>query len=99
TTNNGNQTVRVTEGMAAYIATGISAPVQSYTVGSDGRRYYQQDYVSAVAGFYATTWVNEGTVRISIDQSNNQLQGQTIATQQLQSEVTGRLGQWLPIGA
>jgi Bacterial type II/III secretion system short domain len=97
-TDNGNQAVRVTEGMPAYIATGVTAPVQSYTIGTDGRRYYQQDYVNAVAGFYATTWLNGRTVRISIDQSNDQFAGQTIATQQLRSEVSGALGEWLAIG-
>ncbi len=97
-TDNGNQAVRVTEGMPAYISTGMTAPIQSYTTGPDGRRYYQQDYVDAVSGFYATTRVNDGVVNISIDQSNNRLKGQTIATQQLQSQVSGPLGQWLPIG-
>lgn len=97
--DNGNQQVRVTEGMPAFIGTGMTAPLQSITVGPDGRRYYQQDYVNAVSGFYATTWVNDGVVRISIDQSNDQLQGRQIATQQLRSEVSGALGQWLPIGA
>lgn len=96
--DNGNQAVRVTEGMSAYIATGISAPMQSVAVGPGGQRYYQQDFVSAVAGFYATTWLNGDTVRISIDQSNDQFEGRTIATQQLQSEVSGALGQWLPLG-
>ena len=94
----GNQAVRATEGTPAYIATGMSAPVQSYTVGADGRRYYQQEYVSAITGFYATTWLNGTTVRISIDQSNDPLEGRTIATQQLQSEVSGALGEWLPLG-
>ena len=37
-------------------------------------------------------------MRISIDQSNDRLHGRTIATQQLRTEVTGRLGEWLPIG-
>jgi hypothetical protein len=97
-TDNGNQAVRVTEGMPAYISTGMTAPIQSYTTGPDGRRYYQQGYVDAVSGFYATTWVNEGVVRISIDQSNNQLKGETVSTQQLQSQVSGALGEWLPIG-
>jgi hypothetical protein len=96
--DNGSQAVRVTEGMPAYISTGMTAPVQSYTTGPDGRRYYQQGYVDAVSGFYATTWVNDGVVRISIDQSNNQLKGETISTQQLQSQVSGGLGQWIPIG-
>jgi hypothetical protein len=97
--DNGNQSVRVTEGMPAYIGTGMTAPAQTYSVGPEGRRYYQQDYVNAIAGFYATTWVNDELVRVSIDQSNNKLQGQTVATQQLQSEVSGRLGEWIPMGA
>lgn len=97
-TDNGNQVVRATEGMPAYISTGMTAPVHSYTTGPDGRRYYQQGYIDAVSGFYATARVNDGVVRISIDQSNNQLKGQTITTQQLQSQVSGPLGQWLPIG-
>ena len=74
-TDNGNHSVRVTVEMLAYIGTGMTAPVQSYSVGPDGRRYYQQDYVNAVAGFYATTWVNDGSVRVIIDQSNDRLQG------------------------
>ncbi len=97
-TDNGNQSVRATEGMPAYISTGMTAPLQSYTIGPDGRRYYQQEYVDAVSGFYATARVNDGVVQLSIDQSNNQLKGQTIATQQLQSQVSGAVGQWLPIG-
>ena len=96
--DNGSQSVRATEGMPAYISTGMTAPVQSYTTGPDGRRYYQQGYVDAVSGFYATTWVNDGVARISIDQRNNQLDGQTVSTQQLQSQVSGALGQWLPVG-
>jgi len=97
-TGNGNQAVRATEGMPAYIATGMSAPVAGYTLGPDGRRYYQQDYLQAVAGFYATAWVNGNTVRIGIDQSDDALQGRAISTQQLRSEVSGALGQWIPIG-
>jgi hypothetical protein len=97
-TGDGNQSVRATEGMPAYIGTGMTAPVQSYSVGPDGRQYYQQEYVNAASGFYATTWVNGDTVRVSIDQSNDRLHGQTIATQQLRTEVNGRLGEWLPIG-
>lgn len=98
TNDKGSQSVRATEGIAAYISTGMSAPIQSYTTGPDGHRYYQQDYVDAVSGFYATTWVNDAVVRITIEQRNNQLEGQTISTQQLQSQVSGTLGQWLPIG-
>jgi hypothetical protein len=96
--DDGNQSIRVTEGMPAYISTGITAPVQSYTTDPYGRRYYQQGYVDAVSGFYATTRVIDGVVNISIDQSNNQLEGDTVSTQQLQSQVSGALGKWIPIG-
>ncbi|MEZ5501641.1 MAG: secretin N-terminal domain-containing protein [Halioglobus sp.] len=98
-TDNGSQSVRATEGLPAYIGTGMTAPVQSYSTGPDGRRYYQQGYVDAVAGFYATTRVSNGVARISIDQSNDQLAGQAVRTQQLRSEVSGPLGQWLPLGS
>jgi hypothetical protein len=97
-TDNGSQSVRATEGMPAYISTGMTAPVQSFTTGPDGRRYYQQGYVDAVSGFYVTARVHDGVAQISIDQSNNQLEGQTITTQQLQSQVSGALGRWIPIG-
>jgi hypothetical protein len=97
-TENGDQSVRATEGVPAYISTGMTAPMQSYTVGPDGLHYYQHDYVDAVSGFYATARVNDGVVQIIIDQSNNQLKGQIITTQQLQSQVSGPLGKWLPIG-
>lgn len=96
--DNGNQSVRVTEGQAAFIGTGMVAPLRSVTVGPDGRRYVQQETVDAMSGFYATTWVNGGSVRISIDQSNDRIQGSQIATQQLRSEVSGALGEWIPIG-
>jgi len=98
TTGNGNQAVRATEGMPAYIATGVTAPVESYGMGPDGRPYNRRDYVQAVTGFYATTRVNDGIARITIDQSNDALKGRVIDTQHLQSEVSGPLGQWIPIG-
>jgi hypothetical protein len=92
------QTLRVTEGLPAYISTGVSAPVNGYVYGSDGRRYYQQDYANAVSGFYATAWVNGSTVKIHIDQRNDKLEGRLIDSQQLQSNISGRLGQWITIG-
>jgi len=97
-TGDGNQAVRATEGIPAYIATGVAAPVATVSRGPDGRRYYQQDYLQAATGFYATTWVNDDIVRITIDQSDDALNGRTINTQQLRSEVSGAVGQWIPIG-
>ena len=54
-TGSGNQSVRATEGMPAYIGTGMTAPIETYSVGPNGRRYSQQDSVNAASGFYATT--------------------------------------------
>jgi hypothetical protein len=92
-TGNGSQAVRATEGMPAYISTGMIAPVASDSVAPDGRPYYRRDYVQAVTGFYATTRVNDGIARITIDQSNDALNGRTISTQQLRSEVSDRCDQ------
>ena len=97
-TDNGDQTLRVTEGLPAYISTGVSAPVTGYIYGNDGRRYYQQDYVNAVSGFYATAWVNGSSVKIRIDQRNDKLEGRMIDSQHLQSDINGRLGEWITIG-
>jgi hypothetical protein len=91
--------VRATEGLPAYISTGISAPIEGYAYGSDGRRYYQQDYVNAVSGFYATAWVNGSSVKIRIDQRNDKLDGRVLDSQQLQSDINGRLGEWIAIGS
>lgn len=95
----GGQGVRATEGRPAYIGAGGSAPINQYTTTVDGRVIRSQTYVSTETGFYATAWVNENRVRVHIEQQRQRLEnGGAIRGQQLQSEVEGVLGAWIPIG-
>ena len=91
----GNQSVRATEGRPAFIGTGTSVPLIQNT---PHNQTYQQTYVDAVSGFYATAWVNGEQVSITIDQSDDSISGKAISTQQLQTRVSGVIGEWLYIG-
>lgn len=94
----GAQGVRATEGQPAYISTGASAPINSYRTTISGKVVRDQEYVDANTGFYATAWISGSSVRVRIDQRREQLKGRVIEGQQLQTEVSGALGQWIPIG-
>lgn len=94
----GSQGVRATEGQPAFVSTGVSAPINSYRTTISGKVVREQDYVDASTGFYATAWVSGSSVRVRIEQRREELQGRVIEGQQLQTEVNGTLGQWIPIG-
>lgn len=92
------QGIRGTEGAPAYIATGASIAVHSYSSAYDGQISRQTEPVDISSGFYATAWIDGDTVTVSIDQRDNRYQQGIISTQQLQSRVSGQLGGWIPIG-
>lgn len=94
----GRQGVRATEGQPVYIGVGSAAPINSYRSTADGRVFRGQEYVDATTGFYATAWVSGNSVRIRIDQQQQRFQGEIIRGQQLQTEVSGALGSWIPVG-
>ncbi len=52
-----------------------------------------------LSGFYATTWVSDGHVNITIEQRNDKYQNGEFNSQQLRSHINGKLGEWLAIGA
>ena len=92
--NGQQQGVRATEGRPALISTGVSAPIHSYS-GSQKTTTFTQ----ASSGFYATAWVNDNkTVSVELDQQNDQANSNGISTQQLQSRVSGPLGEWILVG-
>lgn len=95
----GGQGVRATEGRPAFVSIGSSAPISSYRTTADGRIIQQHETVSATSGFYATAWVNDNSVRVTIDQQRQQFKGRLIAGQQLRSEVSGALGSWIAVGS
>ncbi|CAH0993054.1 hypothetical protein SIN8267_03193 [Sinobacterium norvegicum] len=88
----GGHGVRATEGSPAYITTGQTVAMQRVING-------QTHVIEASSGFYATARVIDDSVAIEIDQQRNHLQGGTINSQQLQSRVSGGLGQWIAVGS
>lgn len=88
----GQQSVRATEGLASLISIGNS---RLYQEGEQG-----QAWQPANTGFYITPFIHGDRVNLQIQQFDNQHQSQQhIAQQQLSSNVSGLLNQWLLIGA
>lgn len=94
----GGQGVRATEGLPVFISVGSTAPISAYRSTADGRLIQQHETISASSGFYATARIIDNKVRVSIDQQRQQLHGKLVQGQQLQSEISGALGAWLPVG-
>lgn len=101
----GVQTVQVLEGNEAYIGLGLSVPVRSRTVveGPQGTRISETvEYRNAEAGFLATARVSGDRVTVSIRirrDSAAAAGGGSIAVQGVDTVLSGRLGEWLEVGA
>ena len=98
-------TVRLLEGSETYIAIGQSAPVTTTQVipGRDGPAVVQTtDYREASTGFYATARLNGDVVTLELSPRQQRWRDAPadgrIDTAAVTTQVTGRLGEWLPIG-
>ena len=80
--------LRVTEGNAGFIAMGTS----SYL--------FTGDEVDASSGFYVLPRINGDRVTLQISPFRNNLKssGGTIETLQANTVISGRIGEWLPLG-
>ena len=85
------QQVRAVEGMQAYISAGNTVSMRSGNYGA-------RELVPVDSGFYATARVVGDEVVVDIDQRDDRLQGRNIATQSLQTQIRGRIGEWIPLG-
>ncbi len=92
--------VRATEGVPAFIQSGLSVPVISTGVDPWGRYRVEQRYRNVTSGFYVTPWVNGDQVTLEISPFAARPTGtpQTFAVQNLSTRVSGRLGEWISIG-
>jgi hypothetical protein len=96
--------VRTVEGSEAYVAMGQSVPLTTTVVapGWSGPAVQRTtEYRSASTGFYATARIRGDRVTLEIasrQQSLGDRRG-TVDTRGVQSVLTGRLGEWMPIGA
>jgi type II secretory pathway component GspD/PulD (secretin) len=95
--------VRALEGNEAYIAIGQSAPVTTTQVthGWYGPNVTQTtQYRDASTGFYATARLSGDRVTLEIAPQQQAFRSRgTIDTQGMTTTVSGRLGEWIPIGA
>jgi hypothetical protein len=90
--SDGTQQVRAVEGMAAFIAAGNTYPIRS-------DRYGDRQLTPVTSGFYATARVlGNGEVVVDIDQHNDRMERGNITTQEVQTQVRGRIGEWIVIG-
>lgn len=94
--------LRVTEGSQGYIETGQSIP---YFAGprwfGPGAVVGGVEYKDVTTGFYVLPRVHGDQVTLEVSpfkQSPSQTRGGDINTQRAQTTITGRLGEWLPIG-
>lgn len=87
----GSQQVRAVEGMEAFISAGNTVSMRS-------GNYGQRELVPVDSGFYATARIVGDEVVVDIDQRDDRVQGRAIATQRLQTQVRGRIGEWISLG-
>jgi hypothetical protein len=96
--------VRALEGSEAYISVGQSVPITSTTVTTGWHPPVAQQstsYRDVTSGFYATARVSGDlvTLEISSRQQAYRPRDETIDTKGATSVVTGRLGEWIDLGA
>jgi len=100
-TDNSEYQIRGLSGRTSFIATGSDVPVTTITTGPYGRPWPQQEYKSLKSGFYATPRVFDQQVTIEIStqhQQHAQEGAQRFNTESINTTVSGRLGEWIPIG-
>lgn len=96
------RSVQALEGSAALIQTGQSVPQRSIQYGPYGQVQERTEYRSINQGFYVTATVHGDNVQLEINSQNDRRNLQykdVIDTQNISSRVSGRLGEWIAIGA
>ena len=99
--NEGVASVAVLEGSAALINDGASVPIVTAIAGGGGRRPWiaaQTEYRNFGNGFVVTPRVNGEVVVLDISQRAEAMRNGTIETQQLETQVSGRVGEWMALG-
>lgn len=102
-TNDVSHSVLATEGKPAFIASGKSIPITEQQTYISRNRIHQQTttrYRDATGGFYVVANLNgdQVTLRISTHMDKPAGTGDSIDIQRVVTSITGRLGEWLPIG-
>ncbi len=97
--------VRTLEGSETWIAVGQSVPFSTTTVtpGWNGTVQRSTTFRDVSSGFFATARVNGDLVTLEISPRQQQFRpsgtGGTVQTQGASTVVSGRLGEWMQVGA
>ncbi|RFA28337.1 hypothetical protein CAI21_12190 [Alkalilimnicola ehrlichii] len=101
----GTQTVRGVAGRPLHIARSIALPVTEFDIGQDqdGIQYSQrQTYIHAANGFYARARLQGENVTIDLMVDTGEFPDRQFQRphqrQQLVSQVSGRVGEWILVG-
>jgi hypothetical protein len=91
------------EGQPAWISTGVAVPLpeQNVYIGPNGAVVQEGTvYQDVTSGFYVIPRLNGDQVTLEISPQRNRIDPHTgaIQTQQAESIVTGRLGEWIALG-
>lgn len=98
----GVQQVQTTEGYPALIQVGQSVPITTTNSGPYGEIYSNTEYRNVTRGFYVTATLSGELVHVSISSNRDRLnsnQPGVIDVQSTDTKVSGRLGEWITIGA
>ncbi|NLY11983.1 MAG: secretin [Gammaproteobacteria bacterium] len=96
------RTIQTLEGSAALIQIGQSVPQRTIHYGPYGQVQERTEYRSINQGFYVTATVHGDQVQLELNSQNDrrsQHYNDAIDTQSLSSRVSGRLGEWINVGA
>ncbi|TRX76493.1 secretin N-terminal domain-containing protein [Pseudomonas mangiferae] len=96
-----SQQIQASEGYPALIQVGQNVPLTTTSRDPYGRVYQSTQYSAVTRGFYVTAQVTGETVHVALSSNNDRL-SQTrpgvIDVQSADTQVTGRLGEWLTVG-
>lgn len=93
--------VQVLEGNSAFISTGTTVPIVTAVAIGRGKRPFVAGTVehrNLQRGFMVTPRVNGDQVILQIEQQDERVGGNGIQSQSLNTQVSGQLGTWIPLG-
>jgi hypothetical protein len=102
TRNAGVRQIHASEGHPAFIQTGQSIPVTTYSSGPYGELYADTQHRELARGLYVTARLNGDTVHLALSSqhdSRDQSFRESITTRQADTRVSGQLGEWILIGS
>lgn len=97
----GEQLVRVTEGVPAYISAGREVPVRTDIFDDNNHYRSRTDYKRVERGFYVSARVQEDQVVLDIYHADDSIRrdGESFDRQRVDTQVSGNVGEWLTIAS